>query len=1722
MFNDNHDNSSMARRLLRAVTPASQPDSSSSTSSTRSPSQRRGRVGVKNAFLSPRAWLLPLLALALLLGPMAPFATPPAEANTGVEIWSATLTTKDISTGGNQDAGCSNAGGAGVACSNASVLTDDEFTIRGETYTIETIRFLGSGHDAGSLHITFDKAVPTFFNLMTVYRYQDETFPVTGAGNGATLRLQGGIHEETPTGLSIPMRITIADEREGGYLDTGFGLGGKLAASFSSNSEIYDIAEQSDGKIVAVGFAHNGSNKDFALARYNTDGTLDGSFGSGGTVLTDFGSDDEARAVVILSDGRILVGGLATKGGGFDFAAARYNANGTRDRSFGTVDNQHQRSGKLTTNMGANDIAHAVGIDSGGKVVLAGQAGNSFGVARYSAAGDLDSTFDSDGKVAVNFGSGADGARDMAILANDKILLGGFATNNNGTPANTADDYKDFALALLLDTGVLSAELNGTGKVTTKVPSYSSAKLNAQINAIVVRPDGRILVGGHGVWVNQFQGSNRVMVLAQYKADWTPDDQFGEKIFDPNTNTLKRFGQRIEAGGGSFELGINDLAIAGNGKIVTAAASENLSGVQFMNLYPYSSIGLTESYVIGRSEMLGEPHAIMIDRNGKIVLAGYASDGDAKAKHNTRFAVARFHPGSLKLDTGFGAKGTVTTPFSQEDVAQAVAVDSKDRIVVAGYTKNGSKYDSAVARYRPDGSVDTRFGKEIDAYHRTGQVVTDFGYGKNDRINAMAIDKNGKIVVAGTADDIGSRQDDDIIIARYTASGALDTTFGSDTNNDGVKEGRASTEFGAFALGLYDDARALAIQENGKIVVVGCANFTPQAAPTWHLGVARFNTDGSLDNTFGTATTVDGQVKRNGRVTTQFGSSTNSCANDVAIQSDGKIVVVGYTRTVTGSDTHFDIAIARYNADGTLDESFQSDGKYAVSSLENERATAVAIQSNGEILVAGYREGTPDEFILYTFLADGLHYRPPTPPPGSGGRLHDMTIDRNGRILAAGYASNGSNNDFLLGRYHASRVRDASFGENGAGRTLADFHAGNDQAQALTIDPDGNIVVAGKASGGYGLARYVGYRPRSIDASLSALAVSSSTDGSTFSDAALNQEFQTNWPSYDTAELPEGTTHIKITPTAREGRATIRVDGVMVESGAATDAIEVRNDQRIDVRITADDGLTKRSYSITIKIAGAQQQIIQPPATLQTGVRLTANATTANEDSSVNFSIAGIVPQQDIIVVPLIVTNGTAENSDYQVPAKVSIAPGSRRGQGVIRIIRDTDNEDETFTVSLGTLPSGQERGNPDSFTITIKDDDKPSVVNLRVRPNPVTEGDAARIEVLIDEARTGSLTIPLTVTAGSAESNDYTAPSSVSISTGAKAGVVALRTQHDPDMNDETLTVALGSNLPAQATAGPNSSVQVTIDDDDFESEVWIKRVRPSPAREGDTVHVVLGINPAQSRQVTIPVTLTAGTAESGDFSSLSSITIAKNQSEAAGSFRANQDSDEDNETLTVALGSNLPAGITGGSSRAVVVTIEDDERATSPRQQPVPRVKRGDRSLEVTWAIKDDHSPYTGFDVEWRRKEATEWHDAGHTGTERSHTLEGMANGITYQIRVRAKTEGGTGPWSSRMAEGAPVAPPSAPTGFTITAGINNSLDISWTAPSGGVTGYHLEYRKQGATAWQKRNTIGTDQYSEFNSTSITLRKLDGATTYEVRVRALIELSVGDWSDSAQGTTR
>jgi uncharacterized delta-60 repeat protein len=158
-----------------------------------------------------------------------------------------------------------------------------------------------------------------------------------------------------------------------GTLDTSFDSDGKVTTDIGSGDIAQSVAIQTDGKIVAAGYSNNGSNVDFTLVRYNTDGTLDTTFDSDGKVTTAIGSGtDQARSVAIQSDGKIVAAGFTGEMGGEDVALVRYNTDGSLDTNFGT-------GGKVTTVVGTNDYAYSVAIQSDGKIVAAGGAGMDFG-----------------------------------------------------------------------------------------------------------------------------------------------------------------------------------------------------------------------------------------------------------------------------------------------------------------------------------------------------------------------------------------------------------------------------------------------------------------------------------------------------------------------------------------------------------------------------------------------------------------------------------------------------------------------------------------------------------------------------------------------------------------------------------------------------------------------------------------------------------------------------------------------------------------------------------------------------------------------------------------------------------------------------------------------------------------------------------------------------------------------------------------------------------------------------------------------------------------------------------------------------------------------------------------------------------------------------------------------------------------------------------------------
>jgi uncharacterized delta-60 repeat protein len=245
-----------------------------------------------------------------------------------------------------------------------------------------------------------------------------------------------------PVHALVALAITLAptliySQTQSGTLDASFGTGGTVTTDFAGSGDgAAAIAVQPDGKLVAAGGATINGQIDFALARYNSNGTLDTSFGTGGRVTTDFGGRYErATSVAVQWDGKIVVAGGAVINVYNDFALARYHSDGTLDTNFGT-------GGKVITNFGeVSAQAYSVAVLPDGKIVVAGEAnidgGDDFALVRYTSNGTLDDNFGTGGKVTTDFGLRDQGfsyanAYSVAVQPADRIVVAGEAFIGSG------------------------------------------------------------------------------------------------------------------------------------------------------------------------------------------------------------------------------------------------------------------------------------------------------------------------------------------------------------------------------------------------------------------------------------------------------------------------------------------------------------------------------------------------------------------------------------------------------------------------------------------------------------------------------------------------------------------------------------------------------------------------------------------------------------------------------------------------------------------------------------------------------------------------------------------------------------------------------------------------------------------------------------------------------------------------------------------------------------------------------------------------------------------------------------------------------------------------------------------------------------------------------------------------------------------------------------------
>jgi uncharacterized delta-60 repeat protein len=335
-----------------------------------------------------------------------------------------------------------------------------------------------------------------------------------------------------------------------------------------------------------------------------------------------------------------------------------------------------------------------------------------------------------------------------------------------------------------------------------------------------------------------------------------------------------------------------------------------------------------------------------------------------------------------------------------------------------------------------DGVLDLTFGDG-------GVVITDIG--AHDFAHALAIQWDGKIIIAGTSGSSENWKGRDFALARYNADGSLDPTFGA----DGVVRTSLSAE--------TDVAQALALQQDGKIVVGGYSGYAddPFKPGGLDLALARYDSDGSLDGTFGAG----------GTVTTDLGG--HEYGNAVALQPDGKIVLAGYTMRARQDEG--EIVVARYDGDGTPDPGFGANGVVRTRVGRRAQARALTLQPDGKLIVAGNARyaGSDDlQVAIVRYHPDGRLDDDfgnggvvTTDLTGSWDTAYAIAVQSDGKIVVAGAAGTPPRLDVMLARFTSRGGLDPGFGNGG--KIVADLSGSNDAALAIAVQADGKVSVAG-------------------------------------------------------------------------------------------------------------------------------------------------------------------------------------------------------------------------------------------------------------------------------------------------------------------------------------------------------------------------------------------------------------------------------------------------------------------------------------------------------------------------------------------------------------------------------------------------------------------------------------------------------------------------------------
>jgi uncharacterized delta-60 repeat protein len=843
-----------------------------------------------------------------------------------------------------------------------------------------------------------------------------------------------------------------------GGLDPTFGAGGKVTTDFpgSANDRGYDLVVQPDGKYVVAGSTTSsaGYSEDagFAFARYNADGSLDPTFGDGGKVIVPFGRYGTAAAVALAPGGKIVAVGTTTglngtPGGGQNFAVVRLNPDGTLDTTF-------DGDGRQTIDFdGRSDSATDVVVLGDGRIVVLGRAegpgsrgARDNALARLRPDGSLDPSFDGDGRLFLTVPGASFAAGAITLDGAGRLLVAGGASRTVAGQTSGG-----FGVVRLVDDGAVDPAFGTAGL------GLATSGGNAQ--SVMIDPAGRILLTG-SVATGGVLGAEAA--VARLLPDGSVDTSFG----GGDGFATVGLGPRNDYGA--------DAAVDAAGNILVAGRTDPPDvGVGYVGVFRLDASGTPDASFDGDGAWMdnvswSEARAVAAGPGGSVVIAGETRPNS----EDYEFLLARLDAAG-RPDAAFGAGGEVLTDFVgyTRNEANATVVQPDGKVIVGGttYLSDNDYWTFSLVRYNADGSLDLTFGAR-------GRVAGVPGL-RRSSLYALALQPDGRIVAAGqgwdAAADNGAGKSV-FAVARFTSDGTPDPSFG--------QGGKVLLAFDP-AYGGAESARAVAIQDDGEIVVAGSTGGSTFA-------VARLTPSGVLDATFG----AGGKAVVAMRDPGPWGGF--AYVTGMALGPGGTITVAG----PTGSDVLVSstFGVARFDSSGRLHATFAGDGKTEIDVPGSYDDVKLVVTPDGGIVIGtttmayGPATGWSDrDFALLRLLPDGSRdtyfggYHPgPDGTNADGGLvsidfrggddvLHALLLLPDGTIVAAGStdleAAGGGfpfdydrpQSDFGLVQINADGTSHNQLGTGG--KVTTDFGGYEDEARGLALGPGGKLIAAGTA-----------------------------------------------------------------------------------------------------------------------------------------------------------------------------------------------------------------------------------------------------------------------------------------------------------------------------------------------------------------------------------------------------------------------------------------------------------------------------------------------------------------------------------------------------------------------------------------------------------------------------------------------------------------------------------